>query len=83
MKMENFGERIRELKKERELTVYEMATRLGVSRNVLTTCALGEKEPYALGMFREMAKILQMPLKSLWAGENEIQLKNNLIVKNF
>ena len=35
--MEKFGERIRELRKERGLTVYELATQLGISRNTLKT----------------------------------------------
>lgn len=43
--MGKFGEKIRELRKERGITVYEMATRLGVSRNTLTNWERGEKEP--------------------------------------
>lgn len=80
--MEKFGERIRELRKERGLTVYELANRLGISRNTLTTWELGEKEPHALEILREMAKILRVPLKSLLAGENEESIENNLIKLN-
>ena len=80
--MEKFGERIRELRKERGLTVYELANRLGISRNTLTNWELGEKEPHALEILREMAKILRVPLKSLLAGENEESIENNLIKLN-
>lgn len=34
--MENFGEKIRELRKERGITSYEIVTKLGISRNTLT-----------------------------------------------
>ena len=80
--MEKFGERIRELRKERGLTVYELANRLGISRNTLTTWELGEKDPHTLEILREMAKILRVPLKSLLAGENEESIENNLIKLN-
>ncbi len=76
--MEKFGERIRELRKERGLTVYELATQLGVSRNTLTTWELGEKEPHAIELLREIAKILQVPLKSLLAGEKETRIEDTL-----
>lgn len=58
--MKNFGERIRELRKERGITSYEMATRLGISRNTLTNWERGEKEPHTLEIFEEMAKILNV-----------------------
>ena len=54
--MEKFGERIRELRKERGLTVYELATQLGISRNTLTTWELGEKEPHAIELLRPAMK---------------------------
>ena len=76
--MEKFGERIRELRKERGLTVYELATQLGISRNTLTTWELGEKEPHAIELLREIAKILQVPLRSLLAGEKETRIEDTL-----
>lgn len=70
------------MRKERGLTVYELATRLGISRNTLTTWELGEKEPHAIEILRELANILQVPLKNLLTGENEESIKNNLISLN-
>ena len=80
--MKHFGERIRELRKERGITNYEMATRLGISRNTLTNWERGEKEPHTLEIFEEMAKILNVSLKSLLEGKAEDELENNPVIKN-
>lgn len=79
--MENFGEKIRELRKERGITSYEMATKLGISRNTLTNWERGEKEPHAVEILEEMAEILKVPLQELLAGENEERIENNPIIK--
>ena len=42
--MKKFGERIRELRKNRGLTIYELAMRLEISQNTLTIWERGEKE---------------------------------------
>ncbi len=80
--MENFGKRIRELRKERGITNYEMATKLGISRNTLTNWERGIKEPHAVEILEEMAKILKVPIKSILSGEREISLENNPVIKN-
>lgn len=80
--MKHFGERIRELRKERGITSYEMATKLGISRNTLTNWERGEKEPHTLEIFEEMAKILNVSLKSLLEGKSEDELENNPVIKN-
>ena len=78
--MENFGARIRELRKEQGITSYEMATRLGISRNTLTSWERGRKEPHGIELLNEMAKMLQVPLKDLLAGENENLRENPVII---
>ena len=80
--MGKFGEKIRELSKERGITVYEMATRLGVSRNTLTNWERGEKEPHAIEMLEEISKILKVPLKEIFANEERIYVENDFAIKN-
>ena len=80
--MGKFGEKIRELRKERGITIYEMATRLGVSRNTLTNWEHGEKEPHAIAMLEEIAKILKVPLKEIFANEERIYVENDFAIKN-
>lgn len=75
--MESFGERIRELRKERGITNYEMAERLGISRNTLTNWEHGEKEPHSVEILEEMAKVLNVPLEILLVDEKEVNLENN------
>lgn len=75
--MESFGERIRELRKERGITNYEMAERLGISRNTLTNWERGEKEPHSVEILEEMAKVLNVPLEILLVEEKEVNLENN------
>lgn len=75
--MESFGEHIRELRKERGITSYEMATRLGISRNTLTNWERGEKEPHSVEILEEMAKVLNVPLEILLTEEKEVNLENN------
>ena len=79
--MENFGEKIRELRKERGITSYEMATKLGISRNTLTNWERGEKEPHAVEILEEMSEILKVPLQELLAGENGVRIENNPVIK--
>lgn len=67
--MEKFGERIRKLRKNRGLTIYELAMRLGISRNTLTLWEREEKEPYGITLLEDMADVLQVSLKSLLAGK--------------
>lgn len=80
--MENLWSNIRELRKERGITSYEMATRLGISRNTLTDWERGRKKPRGIVILEEMAKILEVPLKNLLAGENEEQIENNPAIKS-
>lgn len=75
--MDKFGERIRELRKERGITNYEMATRLGISRNTLTNWERGEKEPHAVEILEEMAKVLKVPLEMLLVEEKAVNLEKN------
>ena len=76
--MEKFGERIRELRKNRGLTICELAMRLGISRNTLTLWERGEKEPCGITLLEDMADVLQVSLRNLLAGENEIRVENDL-----
>lgn len=76
--MEKFGERIRNLRKSRGMTIYELAMRLGISRNTLTLWERGEREPYGITLLEDMAQILQVPLRNLLAGENEMRIEDNL-----
>ena len=76
--MEKFGERIRELRKNRGLTICELAMRLGISRNTLTSWERGEKEPCGITLLKDMADVLQVSLRNLLAGENEIRIENDL-----
>ena len=80
--MEHFGERIRELRKERGIPSYVMAERLGISRNTLINWERGEKEPHAMEILKNMAEILNVPLKKLLAGKNEVDIESNPIIKN-
>lgn len=80
--MENFGVRIRELRKERGITSYEMAERLGISRNTLTNWERGEKEPHAIEILEEMAKVLQVPLENLLAGKDSDRIENNPVIRS-
>lgn len=80
--MENFGVRIRELRKERGITSYEMAERLGISRNTLTNWERGKKEPHAIEILEEMAKVLQVPLENLLAGKNSDRIENNPVIRS-
>ena len=80
--MENLWSNIRELRKERGITSNEMATRLGISRNTLTDWERGRKKPHGIMILEEMAKILEVPLKKLLAGENEEQIENNPAIRS-
>lgn len=80
--MKNFGERIRELRKERGITNYEMATKLGISRNTLTNWERGIKEPHAVEILEEMAEILEVPLKNILTEKKENSIENNPFIKN-
>ena len=76
--MEKFGERIRELRKNRGLTICELAMRLVISRNTLTSWERGEKEPCGIILLEDMADVLQVSLKNLLAGENEMRIEDTL-----
>lgn len=80
--MEHFGARIRELRKNHGITIHEMANRLGISRNTLTSWELGEKEPHGIEILETMAKIFNMSLKELVAGKREDELENNPTIKD-
>ena len=80
--MEHFGERIRELRRERGIPIYVMAERLGISRNTLINWERGEKEPHAMEILKNMAEILDVPMKRLLAGENEVDIESNPIIEN-
>ena len=81
-KLEKFGERIRELRKERGITSNEMATRLGISRNTLSNWERGTKEPHAVEMLEEMAKIFEVPLKYLLPKEERSDIGKNPIIRD-
>lgn len=80
--MEKFGERIKELRKERGITSYEMATRLGISRNTLTNWERGNKEPHAVEILEEMAKIFEVPLRYLLIEEEKSDITENPIIRD-
>ena len=80
--MEKFGERIREMRKERGLTSNEVATRLGISRNTLTNWERGEKEPHAVEILEEMAKIFEVPLKYLLSEKEKNIIENSPIIND-
>lgn len=80
--MEKFGERIRELRKERGITSNEMATRLGISRNTLTNWERGEKEPHAVEILEEMARIFEVPLKYLLLEEERSDIAKNPVIRD-
>lgn len=80
--MEKFGERIRELRKNRGLTIYELAMRLGISRNTLTLWERGEKEPCGITRLEDMADVLQVSLKSLLVGERETRIEDDPVIKS-
>ena len=76
--MKKFGERIRNLRKSRGLTIYELAMRLGISRNTLTLWERGEKEPCGITLLEDMADVLQVPLRNLLTGEKEMRIEDDL-----
>jgi len=76
--MKKFGERIRNLRKSRGLTIYELAMRLGISRNTLTLWERGEKEPYGITLLEDMADVLQVPLRNFLTGEKEMRIEDDL-----
>ena len=80
--LKNFGERLRELRKERGIPIYEMASKLGISRNTLTNWEHGEREPHSIEVLEGIAKILEVPLKSLLVEESEYEIENNPIIKD-
>ena len=79
--MEKFGERIRELRKERGLTSRELAGKLGISRNTLTSWERGAKEPRGVEILEEMASILNVSLKNLLLSEKESENEEGLEIK--
>ena len=70
------------MRKERGITSYEMAERLGISRNTLTNWERGEKEPHAIEILEEMAKVLQVPLENLLAEKNNDRIENNPVIRS-
>ena len=80
--MIEFGERLRELRKERGIKGYEMAARLGISRNTLSSWERGDREPHAIELLEEMAKILKVSLRMLIEGKREERIENNPVIKN-
>ena len=79
--MIGFGERLRELRKERGITSYEMATKLGISRNTLSNWERGDKEPHAIEILEEIAKILKVSIKMLVEGKKEERIENNPFIR--
>lgn len=80
--LSNFGERLRELRKERGISLCEMSTKLGISRNTLTNWERGVKEPHTIEVLEGIAKILNVPLKTLLIGESASDLENNPVIKD-
>lgn len=79
--MNNFGSRLRELRKERGIPMYALAEKLGVSRNTLANWERGEKEPHGIGFLEDIAKILNVPLKELLLEEEEVSLDSNPVIQ--
>lgn len=80
--MIEFGERLRELRKAQGITGYELASKLGISRNTLSSWERGDKEPRAIEVLEEMAKILKVSLRILIEGKREERIENNPVIKN-
>ena len=57
-----------------------MATRLGISRNTLTNWERGNKEPHAVEILEEMAKIFKVPLKNLLLEEESSSIAKNPVI---
>ena len=57
-----------------------MATRLGISRNTLTNWERGNKEPHAVEILEEMAKIFEVPLKNLLLEEESSNIAKNPVI---
>lgn len=57
-----------------------MATRLGISRNTLTNWERGNKEPHAVEILEEMAKIFEVPLKNLLLEEESSSIAKNPVI---
>lgn len=80
--MIEFGERLRELRKAQGITGYELASKLGISRNTLSSWERGDKEPHAMEVLEEMAKILKVSLRMLIEGKRDERIENNPVIKN-
>lgn len=57
-----------------------MAMRLGISRNTLTNWERGNKEPHAVEILEEMAKIFEVPLKNLLLEEESSSIAKNPVI---
>lgn len=79
--MNNFGSRLRELRKERGIPMYALAEKLGISRNTLANWERGEKEPHGIGFLEDLAKILDVPLEELLLEKDEETLNNNPVIQ--
>ena len=79
--MIEFGKRLRELRKERGITGYELAAKLGISRNTLSSWEKGDKEPHGIEILEEMAKILKVSIRVLIEGKREERIENNPFIR--
>lgn len=61
---QKFGQRIKELRKERSITQEELAFRIGVDRSYMGFIERGERNP-TLDKIRKIAKVLKVPLSEL------------------
>ena len=59
-----------------------MATRLGISRNTLTNWERGNKEPHAVEILEEMAKIFEVPLKYLLFEDENSDIAKNPVIRD-
>ena len=62
--MKTLGQRIRELRQERDLSLRELATRIGVSSAFMSDVELGRRNPSDKHM-EDVARILETPLEDL------------------
>ncbi|WP_392507802.1 helix-turn-helix domain-containing protein [Naumannella halotolerans] len=69
----NVGERLRELRQQRELTVRALGERLGISASAVSQIERGVMQP-SVSRLIEFAQVLDVPLASMFADERSPSL---------
>ncbi|MEV1116123.1 helix-turn-helix transcriptional regulator [Actinosynnema sp. NPDC049800] len=69
----NFGEQIRKMRKARDLSVHDVATRAGMTTERLTLFELSESPP-PLGDLRQLADGLSLPLVELLIATGQVSV---------